>query len=65
MELEQLTSVVLSVGNKQSQVGQSSSSFIEPYLHGPNLQLSTGHSCLFGRIHTHVSQLYSSLTVPK
>jgi hypothetical protein len=36
--------VVFSLGNKQSQVGQSSLSFVEPYLHGPNVQLSTGHS---------------------
>jgi hypothetical protein len=57
--------VVFSLGNKQSQVGQSSLSFVEPYLHGPNVQLSTGHSWLFGRIHIHVWQLYSSLTVPK
>jgi len=39
-----LTSVALSIGNKQSHVGQSSSSLIEPYLHDPYVQLSTGHS---------------------
>ena len=44
MAIEQLTSVMLSVGKRQSHVGQLSSSLIEPYLHGPNLQLSTGHS---------------------